>query len=158
MLAGGGEACTDIEYLRAEAGLFGDVPSAPTLYRTLRSLDPGGGGGPVGGAGGGAPSGCGRVRAPGDAAAPVVLDIDATLVEVHSEHKEGAAAHFKGGYGFHPLLCFSDDGDALAVVLRPGNARRQQHRRPCRPLRRRHQSAAGGGSPPGTGQATTPTW
>ena len=28
----------------------------------------------------------------------------------------------KGGYGFHPLLCFSDDGDALGAVLRPGNA------------------------------------
>ena len=61
-------------------------------------------------------------RAPVDAAAPVVLDIDATLVEVHSEHKAGAAAHYKGGYGFHPLLCFSDDGDALGAVLRPGNA------------------------------------
>ena len=59
-------------------------------------------------------------RAP--AAGPVVLDIDATLVEVHSEHKAGAAAHYKGGYGFHPLLCFSDDGDALGAVLRPGNA------------------------------------
>ena len=55
-------------------------------------------------------------------ASPVVLDIDATLVEVHSEHKAGAAAHFTGGYGFHPLLCFSDDGDALGAVLRPGNA------------------------------------
>ena len=52
----------------------------------------------------------------------MVLDIDATLVEVHSEHKAGAAAHYKGGYGFHPLLCFSDDGDALGAVLRPGNA------------------------------------
>ena len=37
----------------------------------------------------------------GDAAGPVVLDIDSTLVEVHSEGKERAAAHFKGGYGFH---------------------------------------------------------
>ena len=61
-------------------------------------------------------------RAPGDGAAPVVLDIDATLVEVHSEHKDGAAAHYKGGYGFHRLLCFSEDGDALGALLRPGNA------------------------------------
>jgi hypothetical protein len=30
---------------------------------------------------------------------PVLLDIDASLVEIHSENKEGAAAHFKGGYG-----------------------------------------------------------
>ena len=40
MLAGGGEAWADIEYLRAEEGLFGAVPSALTLYRTVRSLDP----------------------------------------------------------------------------------------------------------------------
>ena len=30
MLAGGGEAWADIEYLRAEEGLFGAVPSALT--------------------------------------------------------------------------------------------------------------------------------
>jgi hypothetical protein len=34
----------------------------------------------------------------------VVLDIDATLVEVHSDGKDGAAAHYKRGFGFHPLL------------------------------------------------------
>ena len=121
MLAGGGEACTDIEYLRAEAGLFGDVASAPTLYRTLRSLDPA----TVADLWAHQAAVREQVwarRASADGASPVILDIDATLVEVHSEHKAGAAAHFKGGYGFHPLLCFSDDGDALAAVLRPGNA------------------------------------
>ena len=38
MLAGGGEACTDIEYLRAQRELFGDVASDSTLYRTLTGL------------------------------------------------------------------------------------------------------------------------
>ncbi len=121
MLAGGGEACTDIEYLRAEVGLFGAVASAPTLYRTLRSLDPA----TVEGLWAAQAAVREQIwarRASADAAAPVVLDIDATLVEIHSEHKAGAAAHYKGGYGFHPLLCFSDDGDALAAMLRPGNA------------------------------------
>ena len=121
MLAGGGECCSDIEYLRAEGGLFGAVASAPTLYRTLRSLDPA----TVGDLWARQAAVRAQVwarRAPVDATAPVVLDIDATLVEVHSEHKAGAAAHYKGGYGFHPLLCFSDDGDALGAVLRPGNA------------------------------------
>ena len=121
MLAGGGEACTDIEYLRAEVGLFGDVASAPTLYRTLRSLDPA----TVADLWAHQAAVREQVwarRASADGASPVILDIDATLVEVHSEHKAGAAAHFKGGYGFHPLLCFSDDGDALAAELRPGNA------------------------------------
>ena len=53
----------------------------------------------------------------------VVLDIDASLVEIHSEHKDGTAATYKGGFGFHPLFCFADaTGEALAGLLRPGNA------------------------------------
>ncbi len=36
MLAGGGESCADIEYLRVEPTLFGEVPSDSTLYRTYR--------------------------------------------------------------------------------------------------------------------------
>lgn len=51
-----------------------------------------------------------------------MLDIDATLVTCHSE-KEQAAPTYKHGFGFHPLLCFLDDtGEALAGLLRPGNA------------------------------------
>ena len=45
----------------------------------------------------------------GDAAAPWLgwfLDIDSTLVEVHSDEQVlGAPAHFKAGFGFHPMLC-----------------------------------------------------
>ena len=121
MLAGGGEACSDIEHLRAQPVLFGDVASDSTLYRTLRGLGPE------------------AVRAllaavasvrgavwerRGDTAgsAPVVLDIDSTLVEVHSENKAGAAAHFKAGFGFHPMLCATSDGEPLSIMLRPGNA------------------------------------
>jgi Transposase DDE domain group 1 len=52
----------------------------------------------------------------------VVIDLDATLLEVHSE-KEQAAGTFKGGYGYHPLLAFLDNtNEALAGMLRPGNA------------------------------------
>src|SRR5438128_8379116 len=40
MVAGGGEACGDIEHLRAQADLFGSVPSDSTLYRTFRQIDP----------------------------------------------------------------------------------------------------------------------
>jgi hypothetical protein len=39
MLAGGGEACSDIERLRSQPSLFGMVPSDSTLYRTIRSID-----------------------------------------------------------------------------------------------------------------------
>ncbi len=52
----------------------------------------------------------------------LVIDLDATLITTHSE-KEHTAGNFKGGYGYHPLLAFLDNtGEALAGVLRPGNA------------------------------------
>jgi hypothetical protein len=51
-----------------------------------------------------------------------VIDIDATLIGAHTE-KEGAAVNFKGGFGFHPLLAYMDGSrEALAGMLRPGNA------------------------------------
>ncbi|WP_408608466.1 transposase [Actinomyces slackii] len=55
-----------------------------------------------------------------------MIDIDATLVNVHSE-KEGAAPTFKRGYGFHPLTAWIDHGRAgggqcAAIMLRAGNA------------------------------------
>ena len=119
VLAGGGEACSDIEHLRAQPVLFGDVASDSTLYRTLRGLGPGEVEALLGAVAG--------VRAGvwerhGDAAGPVVLDIDSTLVEVHSENKQQAAAHFKGGFGFHPMLCATEEGEPLSIKLRAGNA------------------------------------
>jgi hypothetical protein len=52
----------------------------------------------------------------------VVLDVDATLVTVHSE-KESAAATFKGGFGYHPIGVWCDNTqEMLAATLRPGNA------------------------------------
>ena len=51
-----------------------------------------------------------------------VIDLDATLIEAHSD-KNTAAPHYKGGFGFHPLLAYLDNtGEALAGMLRPGNA------------------------------------
>src|SRR5437899_56606 len=38
-LAGGGDACSDVEFLRAQPALFGPVPSDSTLYRTYRQID-----------------------------------------------------------------------------------------------------------------------
>ncbi|HEX2275451.1 MAG TPA: IS1380 family transposase [Acidimicrobiales bacterium] len=122
MLAGGGEACTDIEHLRAQERLFGSVPSDSTLYRTLRAID--------------AQTLAGLWEAVADVraqvwrrsaattgTAPVVLDIDSSLVEVHSENKEGTGPTYKGGFGFNPLLCSADaTGEILAALLRPGNA------------------------------------
>lgn len=121
MLAGGGEACSDIEHLRARRVLFGDVASDSTLYRTVTGLGPGAVEALLG-----AVSGVrGRVwdrRGDSGGSDAVVLDIDSTLVEVHSENKQGAAAHHRGGFGFHPMLCATDAGEVMSMRLRPGNA------------------------------------
>ena len=104
MLAAGGECVSDIEYLRAAGALFAVGASAPALYRTVRAV-----GAPTRDDLWAAVAGGGGGRGVAAGAAPVALDIDATLIEVHSENKQGTAAHYKGGFGFHPLL-------------RPGNA------------------------------------
>lgn len=122
MLAGGGEACTDIEVLRAEPVLFGHVPSDSTLYRTFFQVTPG--------VLDGLWEAVAEIRQEvwrranlTAGAGPVVLDIDATLVEIHSENKAGTAPTYKGGFGFGPMLCFADaTGEALGALLRPGNA------------------------------------
>jgi len=121
-LAGGGESCADIEHLRLQRELFGHVASDSTVFRTFHEMD--------------AETVVGLSRATALVRAkvwdrlglttskdPVVLDIDASLIDVHSENKEGAAPNYKKGYGFHPMLCFADaTGEALAATLRPGNA------------------------------------
>ncbi len=90
MLAGGGECCGDIEYLRCAPGLFGSVPSDSTVWRTFARIDET--------TAGYLAQAMAAVRsqvwsrsAATTGVAPVVLDIDASLVEIHSEHKEGAA-------------------------------------------------------------------
>ena len=50
----------------------------------------------------------------------MVLDFDCTPIDVHSE-KERAAGHYKGGFGFNPLVV-SCAREVLAGILRPGNA------------------------------------
>jgi hypothetical protein len=122
MLTGGGEACADIERLRAQAALFGSVPSDSTLYRTFRSTSPE--------TLSGLWEAMAEVRATvwrraaaTTGTATVVLDLDGSLHQIHSENKEEAAPNYKGGYGFHPIYCFADaTGETLAVALRPGNA------------------------------------
>jgi hypothetical protein len=121
MLAGGGEACTDIEHLRPQGVLFGQVCSDSTLHRVFHQLDA-----TTRSALWGAVAGVRAEvwsRTAATVTGEVVLDIDASLHEIHSENKAGTAAHYKGGFGFHPLYCFADaTGECLGVKLRPGNA------------------------------------
>ncbi|MFD3807900.1 transposase, partial [Streptomyces sp. NPDC058619] len=132
MLADGGEAIADLSVLRDQGEVFGPVASTPTAWRLLAAVD-----GNVldrlrsarasareiawlqaAEHGEGIPA----VKAGGRELPGLVLDIDATLVTCHSE-KEQAAPTYKGGFGYHPLLCFlANTGEALAGRLRPGNA------------------------------------
>jgi len=133
-LAVGGDCLADVAVLRAGPAVFGPVASDPTVSRLVDALaadadhalaaidsvraaararvwDA---------AGDLAPDHCASVEA------PVVIDVDATLVTAHSE-KELAAPTFKRGFGFHPLLTFADHGadgtgEPLSFELRKGNA------------------------------------
>ena len=119
VLAGGGEACTDIETLRSQRGLFGRVASDSTLYRTLTQADEG----TLERLAGAMARVRERVWADYPADETVILDIDSSVHEVHSENKESAAPTYNRKYGFHPMYCFADwTGEPLAARLRRGNA------------------------------------
>ncbi len=133
-LALGGDCLADIAVLRSAPGVFGLVASDPTVSRTVDALAKQA---PVALAAIDSARAAARARAwdlaganapdhDHDAAAPLVIDVDATLVTAHSE-KEQAAPTFKRGFGFHPLWAFADHGPAgtgepLSVLLRKGNA------------------------------------
>jgi hypothetical protein len=118
MLCDGGDCVQDLQALRGQETLFGPVASETTAHRVLKSIDE-----ELLDALRAARAEA-RARAWRAGARPerLVLDIDATLVTAHSE-KEEAAGNWKGGFGFHPLLCFLDGTDeGLAGLLRAGNA------------------------------------
>nr|WP_238361458.1 IS1380 family transposase [Actinopolymorpha pittospori] len=130
MLADGGEAITDIDVLRHQAGVLGPVASPPTVWRVLEEV-----------AAGRLkkiaaararvrrhvwaqlPDGVPAAKVAGtDLGEVVVLDVDATIVIAHSE-KENAAATFKRTFGYHPLGVWCDNtSEFLAAKLRAGNA------------------------------------
>ena len=83
--------------------------------------------------------------------APVLLDIDASLVEIHSEDKEQAAPTFKGGFGFHPMFCFADaTGETLSGAAASGQRRGQHRGRPRRPCSTTPSPSCPRRSPPAT--------
>jgi hypothetical protein len=135
-IADGAVTITDVQALADQQGLHGpagSVASTSTIWRVLAGIDE---------------SMLARIRQaraesrdrawtargeltgselPGSRAAgatldKVVIDLDATLVTAHSD-KEDARGNFKGGFGHHPLGAWLDNSnEALAMVLRPGNA------------------------------------
>jgi hypothetical protein len=118
MLADGGDCVSDLGALRDQPEVFGEVASIPTAWRVVTAMKK---------------KDLPRIREArrraraqawcrGAAPKEIVLDLDATLVNSHSE-KEKAAPNFKRGFGFHPILCYLEESEeALAGMLRPGNA------------------------------------
>ena len=127
----GGDCLADIAVLRAQPELCGPVASDPVVSRLVSVLAAD------------APRALAAIRkaraaarerawalagerAPGAGGAQVLVDLDATIVTAHSE-KQNAAPTWKKTFGFHPLAAFADHGtgaggEALAIMLRPGNA------------------------------------
>jgi hypothetical protein len=127
-IALGGDCLADVAVVRCQPELFGDVASDPTVSRLIAALaqDVEAASGALRAARAQARARVWAMRAPVSEDGPVVVDLDATLVEAHSE-KQGAAPTFKRGFGFAPLLAFLDHGEGgagecLAGLLRPGNA------------------------------------
>ena len=117
-LADGADCLADLAVLRANPDLFGAVASDPTAWRVVSSI------GPAELDAINAARAAARAQAWAAGVRPgwIVLDLDATLVTSHSE-KEDAAPNYKHGFGFHPVMVYLDGTtEALAGLLRPGNA------------------------------------
>jgi Transposase DDE domain group 1 len=139
MLADGGECISDIATLADQGEVFGPVASDSTCWRVLDAVcEDDLAAIAAARAGARAVAWAQRAEVTGQAlpatlvagtplvdrdGRPVlVIDEDATIVIAHSE-KEQAAATFKHSFGFHPVLAFCDNtNEALAGMLRPGNA------------------------------------
>jgi hypothetical protein len=117
-IADGGDCLTDLGVLRGQEALFGAVASESTAHRVLKSIDPG----LLEAIRSARAKALERAWGAGSRPKTITLDIDASLLGAHSE-KERAAGTYKGGFGFFPLLCYLEEtGEALAGLLRPGNA------------------------------------
>lgn len=116
-LAAGGRCLADLKTLRNQPGLFGTVASDPTAWRAVHQVDDDALAAMV----------AVRQHAIGrllefSGVERIILDVDATLVDVDSEDKHQAMATFKGGFGFAPMVCMIEPLGLPAGMLRPGNA------------------------------------
>lgn len=134
-LAMGGDSVSDVDRLRNQPEVYGLIASDPTisrLFKVLATVQPDK-----------ALVAINKTRAAAreqvwaqagkdsplrgvSAENPLVIDLDASLLNSHSE-KEDARPTWKKGFGFHPLCSFVDHGllgtgEPLATLLRPGNA------------------------------------
>jgi hypothetical protein len=128
-VAAGADCVSDVVVLRDQPGVFGPVASDPTISRPITTLaaDAPKALAALASARAAARSAAWNAagdRAPDhgiDAEHPLIIDLDATLIDSHSE-KERAAPTFKKGYGYHPLLAFIDHGSDGTGEPRDGAA------------------------------------
>lgn len=117
-LADGGDCLADIAVLRSQPDLFGQVASDPTVFRVLDSVHAEG----LRNIATARAKARAVVWAAGAAPAEIVIDIDGTLVDAHSD-KQDASPTYKRGFGFYPIVAYLDEtGEALAGLLRTGRA------------------------------------
>jgi hypothetical protein len=124
-VADGATSISGLRTLRDQPALFGPVASGPTAWRVLDKVSDEHLSALRAGRAT-ARAVAWRAGAAPDLSEELVLDFDATVVIAHSD-KQDAAPTWKHTFGFHPLYCFLDrpevsSGEALAGVLRPGNA------------------------------------
>lgn len=150
-IAAGGRCVSDLRTLRDQPGLFGPVASDATGWRAVHQVD--------------------RVLfdelvAVRQAATrrllaqadpeQIELEVDATLLHLHSEDKQGAGPTFKGGFGFAPMLCFIEPlGCRRGCCGRAGRPRTTPGISWPRSIR--PSAACPTTGEPATGPATTPT-
>ena len=61
----------------------------------------------------------------GPGAAPVTIDVDSTICEVHGKQKQGAAYGYTRVLGYHPILATrAETGEVLHARLRKGSSQR----------------------------------
>ncbi|HEU4906302.1 MAG TPA: transposase [Solirubrobacterales bacterium] len=120
-IADGGDCVTDLGVLRDQGVLFGSVASERTAHRVIKSIDA-----ELLEAIRGARA-IARERAWEAGARPeeITFGVDATLLGAASE-KEGAAGNYKGGFGFHPLLCYLDETGEGSEAGEPEDGRVSQ--------------------------------
>lgn len=117
-IADGATSISDLRVLADQPDLFGTVASVPTAWRALEAVDE------VTLARIARARAAARKQAWAAGMDPgfYVIDIDGVLIDTDSV-KEHTAANYKHRWGFYPLLASLDaTGEALAVLLRPGNA------------------------------------
>jgi hypothetical protein len=118
-VADGATTIADLRVLLQQPQLFGGVASVSTAWRTLGRVDDAALERIA------AARAEARTRAWAEGMDPgfYVIDIDGTLVTSDSDFKQGAAATYKKGFGFYPMMSYLDaTGEPLAAKLRPGNA------------------------------------